>query len=165
MYYVGKKGEESGPFTMEQLRSMVGKDELHVDDLVWAEGMPQWRQAGTVPGLFASATVPLPPDGISPPGAQAEHGYPPPTFLEVPNYLWQSVLVTLLCFPFFGIPAIMSSVQVNNKMAVGDVSGAQAASSRARRLCWLSLIVGAVVYAVSLAYTWKVLQESGELSF
>lgn len=159
MYYVGKNRQQTGPFTLEELRAMVGKDQLHVDDLIWKEGMPEWKQAGTLPGLFGSAAVPPPPLGISPPGAQASHGYPPPTFEEVPNYLWQSVVLLVLCCPLFGIPAVVYATQVNTKMGVGDVAGAKRASKNARMWCWLCLLFSVLNYAFVLWYTYHHAEE------
>lgn len=152
MYYVGKNGQQSGPFSMEQLRAMVKQDQLHVDDLVWEEGAPAWIQAGQLPGLFGSAKVPPPPLGISPPGAQARHGYPPPTFEEVPNYLWQSVVLLVLCCPLGGIPAVIYASQVDRRVAVGDVEGARRASASARKWCWSTLVLTLLYYAVFIWY-------------
>ncbi|HSJ01466.1 MAG: CD225/dispanin family protein [Verrucomicrobium sp.] len=154
MYYVGKNGHQTGPFTMEELRAMVGKDQLHVDTLVWADGMPQWQTAGSLPGLFGSAAVPPPPLGFSPPGAQATHGYPPPTFEEVPNHMLFSVLVTLLCLSPCGLIALIYASKVNNKMVVGDVTGAKSDSSKARFWCWMALITGAILQAVALYFAY-----------
>lgn len=153
MYYVGKDGRQSGPFTLEELRAMVGKDQLHVDDLVWKEGMPQWVQAGSLPGLFGSAIVPPPPLGISPPGAQASHGYPPPTFEEVPSYLWQSIVLLVFCCPLFGIPAVVHAAQVDKKMVVGDVAGARRSSKKARFWCWMCVALSVINYAFVIWYS------------
>ncbi|WP_051945119.1 CD225/dispanin family protein [Verrucomicrobium sp. BvORR106] len=155
MYYVGKDGRQSGPFTLEELRAMVGKDQLHVDDLVWKEGMPQWIQAGALPGLFGSAAVPPPPLGISPPGAQASHGYPPPTFEEVPSYLWQSIVLLLLCCPLFGIPAVVHATQVDKKMVVGDVTGARQSSKKARFWCWMCVVFSLINFAITIWYAYQ----------
>lgn len=74
------------------------------------------------------------------PSAVITPGQPGAT--DVPNYLVPSILVTVLCCLFTGIPAIIYAAQVNNKLAVGDVAGARLASKNARMWCWISAAVG-----------------------
>ena len=74
---------------------------------------------------------------------------PPAPAVVVPNYLIQSVLVTLCCCLPFGIPAIVYAAQVNSKLAAGDIAGAREASKNARTWCWVSFgcgVIAAVVY-------------------
>lgn len=61
---------------------------------------------------------------------------------EVKNYLVQSILVTLLCCLPLGIPAIIFASQVNSKLAMGDLEGAQAASRKAKMWSWWSFGAG-----------------------
>lgn len=57
---------------------------------------------------------------------------------KIPNYLVQSILVTLCwCLPF-GIPAIVYAAQVNKKVVAGDVEGATTASKRAKMWLWIA---------------------------
>lgn len=70
----------------------------------------------------------------------------------VPNYLVQSILVTLCCCLPFGIVAIVYAAQVNGKLAAGDVAGAQAASRSARTWCWVAFGVGLVVVALNMVF-------------
>lgn len=67
----------------------------------------------------------------------------------VPNYLVQSILVTLCCCLPFGIVAIIYAAQVNSKLALGDIPGAMAASRNARTWCWVGFALGALA---SLGY-------------
>jgi hypothetical protein len=64
---------------------------------------------------------------------------------RIPNYLAQSILVTVLCCLPFGIPAIVYSAQVNGKIQAGDIQGAIHASSKAKMWGWISFGVGLVV--------------------
>jgi hypothetical protein len=64
---------------------------------------------------------------------------------DVPNYLVQSILVTLFCCLIGGIIAIINAAQVNGKLAAGDVEGARRASDQARKWCWISLVVGIIL--------------------
>ena len=74
--------------------------------------------------------------------------------VAVPNYLVQSILVTLCCCLPFGIVAIVYAAQVNTKLAAGDVAGAMAASKNAKMWSWISFGCGAIasiVYAIMIA--------------
>lgn len=61
---------------------------------------------------------------------------------KIPNYLVQSILVTLCCCLPFGIVALVYSSQVNSKLASGDVIGAEASSRNARMWAWVAFILG-----------------------
>lgn len=83
----------------------------------------------------------------NPYGMPPQGHYPPPA--NIPNYLVQSILVTLFCCLPFGIVAIVFAAQVNGKLQSGDIQGAMQASSQAKMWCWISLglwAVGAVLY-------------------
>lgn len=56
---------------------------------------------------------------------QAVPGVPPP---HIPNYLVQSILVTIFCCVPLGIPAIVYAAQVNGRIQAGDIQGAMDAS-------------------------------------
>jgi hypothetical protein len=68
----------------------------------------------------------------------------------IPTYMGQAVLVTLLCFPFTGAMAILHASQVVSRMQVGDLDGAKLASRKARRMVWLSVILGFVMIAATV---------------
>ena len=70
----------------------------------------------------------------------------------LPNYLAQSILVTLFCCLPFGIPAIVYAAQVNGKLQVGDVQGAMDASQKAKTWCWVSFGVGFVVQLIYVIF-------------
>ena len=65
-YFVAIDNRPHGPLGIEQLASMG----VRPDQLVWAEGMPDWRRADSVPGLrhlfergSSAAAAPPPPPG------------------------------------------------------------------------------------------------------
>jgi membrane protease subunit (stomatin/prohibitin family) len=63
-YFVAVNGQQSGPFTMEQLSQLVSQGTFKRDTLVWKQGMASWTQASGVDDLsllFASLPPPLPP--------------------------------------------------------------------------------------------------------
>ena len=75
--------------------------------------------------------------------------FPPPP--NVPNYLVQSIAVTLCCCFPFGLVALVYAAQVNSKLAAGDVTGAEASSRNAKTWCIVTLIAGIVTGAASAA--------------
>jgi hypothetical protein len=70
---------------------------------------------------------------------------------NIPNYLVQSILVTLFCCLPFGIVAIVYAAQVNGKIQAGDVQGALDASGKAKMWSWISFGVGLVGSLIYLA--------------
>ena len=64
---------------------------------------------------------------------------------NIPTYLAQSILVTLLCCLPLGIPAIVYAAQVNGKIQIGDTEGAMESSRKAKMWCWWSFGIGIVV--------------------
>jgi hypothetical protein len=70
------------------------------------------------------------------------HSTPATSQAQIPNYLVQSILVTLFCCLPLGIPAIIFASQVNTKLQAGDLDGAAEASQKAKKWCWWSFGVG-----------------------
>lgn len=68
-----------------------------------------------------------------------------------PNYLVQSILVTLLCCLPLGIMAILSSNKVNTKFQAGDIAGANEASANAKKFITWGVIGGVIVIALNVA--------------
>ncbi|MFW6152212.1 MAG: CD225/dispanin family protein [Verrucomicrobiota bacterium] len=62
--------------------------------------------------------------------------------VEIPNYLWQSIVLTILCCWPLGIPAIYHANQVNARLIQGDRESALEASNKARELCWIAFGLG-----------------------
>ena len=63
-YMVAINGQQYGPYNMQQMQQMAQSNQINASVLVWAQGMPQWVAAGSVPELavlFAAAPPPLPP--------------------------------------------------------------------------------------------------------
>jgi uncharacterized membrane protein YphA (DoxX/SURF4 family) len=67
----------------------------------------------------------------------------------VPNYLVQSILVTLCCCLPFGVVAVVYAAQVNSKLAGGDIAGARDASDKAKMWSWIGFGIGLLI---TLAY-------------
>ena len=81
------------------------------------------------------------------PGAVTPSGTPSgtPGRYDVPNYLVQSILVTIFCCLPLGIAAIVFAAQVNGKLASGDHAGAVKTSGTAKTLCWIAFGLGIAV--------------------
>ncbi len=41
-----------GPYSVEQVNSMLAAGRLHESDLAWVEGTPDWQRLGAVPGIL-----------------------------------------------------------------------------------------------------------------
>jgi hypothetical protein len=78
---------------------------------------------------------------------------------QIPNYLVQSILVTLCCCLIGGIIAIVYAAQVNGKLAAGDIRGAREASDKAKMWCWISFGVGIVMNIIGGIIQFAVLQK------
>ncbi|HEX6902888.1 MAG TPA: GYF domain-containing protein [Thermoanaerobaculia bacterium] len=54
-WYFLRDGGQFGPLSWQDLWGHGQKGELRPADLVWTEGMPEWRTAGSIPGLFPAS--------------------------------------------------------------------------------------------------------------
>jgi hypothetical protein len=134
MWYYSKNGMQLGPLSMEELSGKAKGGEVSPSDLVWKEGMTDWKPLAQVPefqpiGGFSNP----PPIGMGSVPMQQPPRYPAgyaPGF--VPNYLWQSIVVTVLCCLPFGVVSIVHAAKVDSLLAQGDIVGATAASKSAK---------------------------------
>ena len=65
---------------------------------------------------------------------------------DVPNYLWQSIVVTILCCLPLGIPAIVYATKVNTLLMQNNVPAAREASKSAKTWCWVAFGLGLVSF-------------------
>lgn len=54
-------GEQIGPVPTADLKELAETGVLHPSDLVWKEGMPDWKPAAQVPGLLSAQPPPVRP--------------------------------------------------------------------------------------------------------
>ena len=105
--------------------------------------------------LAGAPAAPPPPQ----PPPQASYTPPPPSpsrfdspgqqpAAPVPNYLWQSIVVTLCCCLPFGIVAIIFAAQVNQKLAAGDYAGALHSSKQAKMWALIGAGCGLLVAVI-----------------
>jgi hypothetical protein len=129
-------------------------------DLVWNETMTEWTTIGKVEAFAAYApalpmAAPPAPVDAPPPLAAAPvtmsaspQGFAPSGVAEPPTYLWQSIVVMLLCCLPLGIPALIFSTKVKPAFASGDYAAAMEASKKAKLFCILSLVIGLIVQVI-----------------
>ncbi len=149
-WYYASDGQQHGPVAEAELRELVASGKLGAENLVWRDGMGDWLAIGRVPEL-ANALAPEIPSG--PPAAPVQSPYQPPAAHpgspaaggEIPSYLWQSIVVTLLCCQIFGIVAIVFAARVDGLKSAGDLAGARDASDKAKMWCMWGFISGLVV--------------------
>lgn len=154
-WYYSKNGTQLGPVGEGELLAKLASGEVSSGDMVWKEGMADWQPAGKVAELSSFAAGPsLVNSPYAPPSVQS---VPVPGGAGIPNYLWQSIVVTIFCCWPFGIPAIVYAAKVDGLRARGDIAGAMAASSSAKTWCmvaagiWIGLILLWILFAGAAA--------------
>jgi hypothetical protein len=154
-WYYSKNGVQLGPVGVAELRAKLATGEVAPSELVWRDGMSDWVPASLVPELMGQA----PPAPVIAGGSSSP--YAPPVQMttavgtlgdahgpRIPNYLWQSIVVTVLCCLPFGIPAIVYAAKVDSLRASGDIPGAMQASANAKMWAWVSFGCGLAVYGL-----------------
>lgn len=142
-WYYSKNGTQFGPVGEGELRSKINSGEISSVDLVWREGMSDWLPVTKVSEFSAAPALASPSQPTVYPTANSP--YQPPTqqapanYPNIPNYLWQSIVVTLFCCLPFGIAAIVFAARVDGLKMSGNIQGALEASAAAKKWCIVSL--------------------------
>jgi Leucine-rich repeat (LRR) protein len=53
-WFYAKDGERLGPISESKLRSLISEREIGPNNLVWTDGLEEWKAADDIPGLLAS---------------------------------------------------------------------------------------------------------------
>ena len=135
-WFYSKNGTQLGPVTEQELSAKAGSGEVLASDLIWKEGMGDWKPLGQVTE-FSGVVSQMPPAVNSPTPGNVPMAQPPAYSSSqiqpnIPNYLWQSIVATVLCCMPFGVVAIVFSAKVDGLVARGDIAGANAASKSAK---------------------------------
>lgn len=140
-WFYSKNGQQLGPINEQELAAKYGNGELSSSDLVWKEGMSDWKPLGEVniPGVGSMPSLPnqVPGSSMLP---QPPMRSTPMVRPNIPTYLWQSIVATVLCCMPFGVVAIVYAAKVDSLIAMGDYAGAQSASDSAKT--WVGVSVG-----------------------
>jgi hypothetical protein len=155
-WYYSKNGTQLGPVEQGELVARMATGEVTASDLVWREGMADWTPSGQISGLREQVAAAAPSlsqsdgSGVSPYAPPHAGAQGSPYAAPIPNYLWQSIVVTILCCWPLGIPAIVYAAKVDSLKARGDIAGAMAASASAKTWCWVTFGVGLAVVLIYL---------------
>jgi hypothetical protein len=68
-----------------------------------------------------------------------------PGLVQIPNYMTQSILITIFCCMPLGIIGIFKANKVNRLLALHDYDGARQASNENKTLLWVGFGVGLVI--------------------
>lgn len=153
-WYYSKNAAQLGPVSLDELRAKIASGEISGSEMAWREGMPDWRPISSIAELQDSmAGVQAAPEAES----VVNSPYRPPSAAPaqvsgvlIPNYLWQSIVVTILCCWPLGIPAIVYAAKVDGLKAVGDIQGAMSASNSAKTWCWIAFGSWGVIVVIYL---------------
>jgi hypothetical protein len=158
-WYYSKNGTQLGPIPQSELISKLTSGEVSPADLVWKDGMGDWLPASQVGELSV-----LRPASVAAPSAVQETAaapsvvppvspYAPPTAPTevISNWLWQSIVVTLLCCPVCGIPGIIFATKVEGLKLAGNIQGARESAAKAKMWTLIGFGVSAAFWLVYLA--------------
>lgn len=140
---IGADQKDYGPITAEQMAEWISQGRANQGTMAMVDGGTGWKPLAQFPEFAAALAAKNPPPALS-------YASTSPVAGSIPNYLVQSILVTLCCCLPFGIVAIVYAAQVNSKFASGDVGGAQHASAQAKKWCWISVIVGLILNVLAV---------------
>ncbi|MDB4055633.1 CD225/dispanin family protein [Akkermansiaceae bacterium] len=161
-WFYTQNGIQHGPVTEAELSAMIANGTVTSSDLAWHKEMNDWKPIHSLsilpPQSQNPPTVPIQASPYQTPVSQTPVSQTPvsqtpvaqPTAVpqhavNVPNYLWQSIVVTLFCCLPFGVVAIVKASKVDSQVKAGDYNGAVASSNSAKTWCWVSFGVGLVV--------------------
>ena len=173
-WYYSKMGLQQGPVPEDELKTKIRRGEIDGTNLVWKEGMAEWKPLSQVPGLMAPAQIvsdPLSPPEVSleqplqefsSPGQGGNVPLPqPPAYYgnyvapHIPSHMVASIVVLVLscismliiCIPIglpFAIVAVVFATKVDSLKVQGDVVAAQAASRNAKIWMIIAYVMAAL---------------------
>ncbi len=72
---------------------------------------------------------------------------------RVPSYMGWAIATLILCFWPTGIVAVVYASQVGNKLALGDITGAQQSSRKAKTWSWVTFGIGIAGIVIAILAT------------
>lgn len=148
-YFIATNGQPSSEaFSIEQLAAM----NIAPDTLVWAQGMPDWVPASSVPELSRLFMATPPPPQYAP-GQQYYQQQPYQQYQPCPKtWLVESILATLFCCLPFGIVGIIKASEVSSAYNSGNYQRALQASASAGKWTKISFACGLISILLSVLY-------------
>ena len=161
-YYYSDGVSELGPFTLDELKA----EGITKDNLVWFAPMNEWEPAGSIDELsslfseFDLSKPSVPENKVAQPekvvkpavaSVSSSNLLDDVTVPEKPtNYLWQSIVVAIICCSIFTLPfsiaGIVNATKVNPAYERGDYEVAQRASKMAKQWTTVAFIIGCVIF-------------------
>jgi hypothetical protein len=83
-WFYARDGQQTGPFSLGQLKSFVTIGRLKRSDHIWTEGMAEWLPAGQVPQLYPAGHLPVKPSVTPKPSASSSTPIRPPSTPQTP---------------------------------------------------------------------------------
>ncbi len=163
-WFYSKHGKQLGPISEEDFSSKCASGEILPTDLVWKEGMSDWKPSSEVIGLSLTQKIAASPNIAKP--YESNIGsvmvvQPPPVDVQFipqkfPSYQWQSIValvlggvqMMLICIPLglvFAIIALVYSNKVEPYFMQQNYIAAQDASRNAKIWMIVSLSMGGMV--------------------
>lgn len=152
-FYIDSEGNQKGPLKLDELRV----ERIKKENLVWTEGMPEWKRAYELVELKTLFEEPATSynryETTPPPYQQTE-----PINLPIMPKTWmvESILVTILPFVFcgnvlslIGIAAIVNASKVESLFNSGLFDQSKEASNNAAR--WTKITFWIAIGAIALA--------------
>ncbi len=132
----------------------------------------QWQEPAAAQPLGDQQAADQPATPLSPPPYQQQYqptyqtpaayqpaGYPPAgyqpgyghgTIPNIPSYMGWAIATLILCFWPTGIVAVVYASKVGNRLALGDVPGAQEASRKAKMWTWITFGIGIAAAVIAI---------------
>ncbi len=87
---------------------------------------------------------------------------------NISSHMGWAIAVLILCFWPTGIAAVVNASRVGNRLAIGDMAGAQESSRKAKMWCWITFGIGVACYVLSIVlwiFVWRTAVDIYDLDF
>ena len=131
-------------------------------------GQPAYRQQTQAPSYQQPYQPPVQQVTVLQQPTQPAYGTGYGAVPRVPSYMGWAIAVLILCFWPTGIVAVVHASRVNNRLALGDVAGAQESSRKAKTWCWVTFVIAIVWVAliiIAAAAGWWTFSDSYYYNF
>lgn len=168
-WYYAHNHQQQGPVSIHVLRQMLAAGQLQPTDLVWTQGMPDWKEARAVPDLVPPIQPEPPPSAgpiPPPPSWDTPHAPPQNPFGTAGPFSYQSsgvgqsqhgkAVAALVCSIFSIVCSPVGIGMVAGVLAIVLASNATSNMARTgnfegRGLAKAGLIIGIVGICLSMA--------------